>query len=111
MYRQHQHPGVVAQHPKLPNPDISKIIGEQWRQLSVEDKNEWKALAEVYIKEIRPDNLLCSNISHSKKKLVTLSSFLTIATDPEETANFNQSIPLKLLQVILQIAQSAAARP
>ncbi|KAK5949961.1 slightly ste11-like protein [Knufia fluminis] len=46
LYRQHQHAPVVAQHPGLPNPDISKIIGAQWKQLSEKDKNEWKALAE-----------------------------------------------------------------
>lgn len=54
LYRQHQHAGVVAQHPGLPNPDISKIIGEQWRRLPFEDKNEWKALAEVRITDNHP---------------------------------------------------------
>jgi HMG box factor len=38
---------VVAQNPGLANPDISKIIGEQWRRLPQETKDEWKALAEV----------------------------------------------------------------
>lgn len=37
----------MAQHPGLANPDISKIIGEQWRKLPQESKDEWKALAEV----------------------------------------------------------------
>lgn len=50
LYRQHQHTGVVAQNPGLPNPDISKIIGEQWRQLPTNAKEEWKALAEVSYK-------------------------------------------------------------
>jgi HMG box factor, other len=31
----------------MANPDISKVIGEQWRQLSEEEKSKWKALAEV----------------------------------------------------------------
>lgn len=110
LYRQHQHAGVVAQHPKLPNPDISKIIGEQWRQLSLDDKNEWKALAEVSIKEIFHNNLLCPNFSLSKKKLVTRSSFLTIATDLKETANINPLTLHKLLQITLPIAQSAVAK-
>jgi len=47
LYRQHYQGAVVAQHPGLANPEISKIIGEQWRQLPTEVKNEWKLLAEV----------------------------------------------------------------
>ncbi|OQO13047.1 hypothetical protein B0A48_02511 [Cryoendolithus antarcticus] len=46
LYRQHHQAKVVAQHPGLANPDISKIIGEQWRNQPNEVKNEWKALAE-----------------------------------------------------------------
>jgi HMG (high mobility group) box len=38
---------VVAQNPGLANPEISKIIGEQWRALPAETKEEWKALAAV----------------------------------------------------------------
>lgn len=37
---------MVAQHPGLANPDISKIIGEQWQSLPLDEKNKWKALAE-----------------------------------------------------------------
>ncbi|PQE05874.1 HMG box protein [Rutstroemia sp. NJR-2017a BVV2] len=37
---------VVAQNPGLANPEISKIIGGQWRELDPEAKEEWKALAE-----------------------------------------------------------------
>ncbi|KAM0720473.1 hypothetical protein Q7P37_004609 [Cladosporium fusiforme] len=46
LYRQHHQGKVVAQNPGLANPEISKIIGEQWRNQAVEVKNEWKALAE-----------------------------------------------------------------
>jgi HMG box factor len=38
---------VVAQNPGLANPEISKIIGGQWRELDPEAKEEWKTLAEV----------------------------------------------------------------
>lgn len=31
----------------MANPKISKVIGEQWRQLSEKEKSGWKALAEV----------------------------------------------------------------
>ncbi|KAK4988689.1 RuvB ATP-dependent DNA helicase pontin [Elasticomyces elasticus] len=46
LYRQHYQAGITAQHPGLSNPEISKIIGEQWRTQSAEVKNEWKVLAE-----------------------------------------------------------------
>ncbi|KAH8697672.1 hypothetical protein BGW36DRAFT_427627 [Talaromyces proteolyticus] len=47
LYRQHYQAAVVAQNPGLANPEISKIIGEQWRALPIETKEEWKALAEA----------------------------------------------------------------
>jgi hypothetical protein len=46
LYRQHHQAQVVAQNPGLANPDISKIIGEQWQNQPPEIKNKWKALAE-----------------------------------------------------------------
>ncbi|KAL3479877.1 hypothetical protein BJX99DRAFT_255039 [Aspergillus californicus] len=46
LYRQHYQGAVVAQNPGLANPDISKIIGEQWRKLPQVTKDEWKSLAE-----------------------------------------------------------------
>jgi hypothetical protein len=60
LYRQHQQAAVVAQYPGLPNPEISKIIGEQWQSLGADSKNEWKALAEVHkdIMEQQKDNEL-----------------------------------------------------
>ncbi|KAH8892050.1 hypothetical protein GQ53DRAFT_806406 [Thozetella sp. PMI_491] len=46
LYRQH-HQGQVAQNnPGLANPEISKIIGELWRDEPEERKNTWKRLAE-----------------------------------------------------------------
>ncbi|PPJ56337.1 hypothetical protein CBER1_00680 [Cercospora berteroae] len=46
LYRQNQQAQVVAQNPGLANPEISKIIGEQWQNQPPEIKNRWKALAE-----------------------------------------------------------------
>ncbi|KAK0706720.1 high mobility group box domain-containing protein, partial [Lasiosphaeria miniovina] len=46
LYRQHHQAQVVAQNPGLANPEISKIIGEQWRDEPEERKNQWKRLAE-----------------------------------------------------------------
>ncbi|KAH7357014.1 hypothetical protein BKA65DRAFT_474801 [Rhexocercosporidium sp. MPI-PUGE-AT-0058] len=46
LYRQHYQAQVVSQHPGLANPEISKIIGEQWREQAPEVKSDWKRLAE-----------------------------------------------------------------
>lgn len=47
LYRQSHQAEVTARHPGLSNPDISKIIGEQWtRYESVEVKERWQKLAE-----------------------------------------------------------------
>ncbi|KAL2184859.1 hypothetical protein L209DRAFT_744144 [Thermothelomyces heterothallicus CBS 203.75] len=46
LYRQHHQARVVQQNPRLANPEISKIIGEQWRAESEEAKSQWKLLAE-----------------------------------------------------------------
>lgn len=47
LYRQHYQAQVVAHNPGMANPDISKIIGGQWRSLSDEEKAKWRELAEV----------------------------------------------------------------
>jgi HMG box factor len=47
LYREQNQAAVAAQNPGLTNSQISKIIAEQWRKLSQEAKDEWKALAEV----------------------------------------------------------------
>ncbi|KAJ5662769.1 hypothetical protein N7462_011695 [Penicillium macrosclerotiorum] len=46
LYRQHYQAAVVSHNPGLANPEISKIIGEQWRGLSEEEKGTWRELAE-----------------------------------------------------------------
>ncbi|MCJ1428682.1 hypothetical protein MMC29_006593, partial [Sticta canariensis] len=46
LYRQHHQAAVVAQNPGLANPEISKVIGDQWRQSPEEVKGHWKILAE-----------------------------------------------------------------
>lgn len=59
LYRQHNQAAVVQQNPGLANPEISKIIGDHWRNLSPEDKNHWKLLAEV--RRSPPDAFLSSS--------------------------------------------------
>lgn len=46
LYRQHHQAQVTAANPKLSNPDISKIIGEKWKNESDEVNHSWKRLAE-----------------------------------------------------------------
>jgi hypothetical protein len=47
LYRQHHQQGIVARNPGLANPEISKIIGEQWKAEDEEVKKVWQDLAEV----------------------------------------------------------------
>ncbi|KAF2639418.1 hypothetical protein P280DRAFT_481549 [Massarina eburnea CBS 473.64] len=47
LYRQHHQHGIVARNPGLANPEISKIIGEQWKAESVNLKKVWQDLAET----------------------------------------------------------------
>ncbi|KAL8968737.1 MAG: hypothetical protein Q9183_002322 [Haloplaca sp. 2 TL-2023] len=46
LYRQHHQAHVVARNPGLANPEISKVIGDQWRNSPPELKAHWKNLAE-----------------------------------------------------------------
>ncbi|KAL9103582.1 MAG: hypothetical protein Q9163_001384 [Psora crenata] len=46
LYRQHHQASVIAQHPGLANPEISKVIGDHWRASPSEVKEHWKLLAE-----------------------------------------------------------------
>ncbi|XXG97528.1 signal recognition particle subunit [Hypoxylon texense] len=46
LYRQHYQGQVAARHPGLANPEISKLIGEQWREQPDDVKESWKRLAE-----------------------------------------------------------------
>ncbi|TLS26647.1 hypothetical protein PpBr36_04429 [Pyricularia pennisetigena] len=46
LYRTHHQARIVAENPKLPNPEISKIIGLQWHDEPESVKETWKRLAE-----------------------------------------------------------------
>ncbi|KFA81844.1 hypothetical protein S40288_01674 [Stachybotrys chartarum IBT 40288] len=46
LYRQRHHTQVAAENPKVPNPEISKIIGRQWREETSEVKAEFTRLAD-----------------------------------------------------------------
>ncbi|KAF2830090.1 hypothetical protein CC86DRAFT_285307 [Ophiobolus disseminans] len=45
LYRQHHQQAIIARNPGLNNPDISKIIGEQWKAEAEESKKVWQDLA------------------------------------------------------------------
>jgi HMG (high mobility group) box len=47
LYRQNRHSDILAQHPNLPNPEISKIAGQLWANEPDRVKEEWKRLAAV----------------------------------------------------------------
>ncbi|KAL1792369.1 hypothetical protein ACET3X_008876 [Alternaria dauci] len=46
LYRQHHQQAITARNPDLNNPDISKIIGEQWKAEGEEQKKVWQDLAQ-----------------------------------------------------------------
>ncbi|KAF2257241.1 hypothetical protein BU26DRAFT_39295 [Trematosphaeria pertusa] len=46
LYRQHHQHAIVARNPRLANPEISKIVGEQWKAESDEQKKVWQDLAQ-----------------------------------------------------------------
>lgn len=60
LYRQHFQGAVVLRHPGLANPEISKIIGRQWREEEQEVKDTWDALAEVIL--YPPFSFVCQTL-------------------------------------------------
>ncbi|KAF2464942.1 uncharacterized protein BDR25DRAFT_241442 [Lindgomyces ingoldianus] len=46
LYRQHHQHAIVARNPGLANPEISKIIGEQWKAENEDQKKVWQDLAQ-----------------------------------------------------------------
>lgn len=78
LYRQHLQSSVVAQHPGMTNPEISKIIGRQWREESQEVRDNWDALAEVIL--LNPSLLFESMklINDSSARRLDISSSIPI---------------------------------
>ncbi|KAF1940663.1 hypothetical protein EJ02DRAFT_445334 [Clathrospora elynae] len=46
LYRQHHQQSIIARNAGLNNPEISKIIGEQWKAEGAEAKKNWQDLAQ-----------------------------------------------------------------
>lgn len=91
LYRQHHQAAVVAQNPGLANPDISKIIGEQWRALSEDAKNEWRALAEVCACELSRE-ILETNPLNRKRKQDINNSILIIDINLDGTVEVDTAL-------------------
>jgi hypothetical protein len=85
LFRQHNQAAVVAQNPSKPNPEISKIIGEMWRQCSQEIKDIWLKHADVcpepHVRFLRLTRLSCR-----MRKGNTLSDTQSTDINPGETA-------------------------
>lgn len=84
LYRQHHQQIVMGRYPGLANPEISKIIGEQWQSESDAVKSEWKALADVscFDAEWRTWLMFCR-----KKKAGTSNNTPNTDTSLVETAS------------------------
>lgn len=54
LYRQHYQAAVVHRNPGMANPEISKIIGAQWKSITDEERGKWKALANVSDQKLMP---------------------------------------------------------
>lgn len=75
LYRQHYQAAVVASNPGLANPEVSKIIGIQWRSLPQDTKDEWKKLAEVAQPQIpRRFHGLCQRLILTRLKKPAINS-------------------------------------
>ncbi|KAK9450989.1 uncharacterized protein V1518DRAFT_412254 [Limtongia smithiae] len=86
LYRQHHHASVVAEHPGKSNPEISKIIGEQWRHLSPDEKAVWQKLGDVRAQPCLV-YLCLSNTLCRKRRSPISSAFLTTAISPDAAAS------------------------
>lgn len=97
LYRQHYQAAVVAQNPGLANPEISKVIGEQWRDSPPDVKKHWKSLADVcsctFPKHKRKADLLTK---HRRKNSAIRNSIPIIVTSLAELDEATVSQVLKL---------------
>jgi len=45
LYNNFRRPVLQQEHPDLSLPDLSKLIGEEWKNMSDDSKNTWKEKA------------------------------------------------------------------
>lgn len=96
LYRQHNQAAVVAQNPGLANPEISKIIGDHWRNLSPGDKNHWKLLADVSRSPTIPNTHMANNHLGRKTPPPKTIPRLPLPTTPKRPQQQHLSLPTLL---------------
>ena len=107
----------MRSHPGLPNPAISKIIGEQWSHLVEEEKDKWKALAEVSQRQFLPDKpRIVLILLNRKKRLVMLNSIPNTDTNLVVTADIAVNLQVQARHRAEKLIRtgtvsSAVARP
>jgi hypothetical protein len=104
LYRQHHQQAIIARNPGLNNPDISKIIGEQWKAEGEESKKVWQDLAQVSV--VEHSSLTLPDFVRRKKSLDIKSNTQTTVTNPAELVNPHRSTP----QFNIRLSTSTAAR-
>ena len=114
LYRQHYQAAVVAQNPGLANPEISKVIGEQWRDSPPEVKKHWKSLADVCSCTVPKHKRIAEMLTlHRKRNFAIRNSIpitVTSLAEPDE-ATVLQVIKLGLPLMSCPDAANAAAVP
>ncbi|KAI9865604.1 MAG: hypothetical protein M1824_002345 [Vezdaea acicularis] len=88
LYRQHFQSAIVAQNPGLANPEVSKIIGKQWREEPAEVREQWDSLAEE--EKSRHNQQYPDYKYQPKRKSKKALAFITIpnaADGPTDEAN------------------------
>jgi len=97
---------VVHQNPGLSNPDISKIIGRQWKALSDEEREKWNALAKVRHPYPNWNMSIAYHIFYRKRKTAINSNTLTTATSPSGPAGMAALVaPFRASVTILRDSQ------
>jgi hypothetical protein len=105
LYRQHYQAQVLAQNPGLANPEISKIIGEQWREQAPEVKSDWKRLAEVRFSIPMIVLYIILTFAHRKKSNYTRDNTQATDTNLDEAESQREYAPsrppLQTTQVVV----------
>ena len=112
LYRQHYQAAVVAQNPGLANPEISKVIGEQWRDSPPDVKKHWKSLADVCSYTVPKSKRKASLLTcHRKRNSAIRNSIPIIVTSHAELdgATVSQVLKLGLPPMSYPDASNAAA--
>lgn len=78
LYRKHHSELLVARKQGIANPDISKMLSRQWKAEPENEKNRWRAFAEVG--SVVYNALHCADIIIRWRRPRTQQNTLTIGT-------------------------------